>query len=172
MINASQNVYAGEINSGVITLMGTALTVVTSAAGGSSTTNGVNGLGLASSNNTLGIFNLDGGTLTTPPHHETNRADWEHRRLQLPTAAHFVPMAPPAALHLPLSQGLDAAYVYSGGANIDDTGKTVTIPQPLLAPTGSGVGSITLSGGGGVPCSSRCQHRRRRRLWSDCHRQH
>ena len=44
--------------------------------------------------------------------------------------------------------GLDAAYVYRGGAIIDDGGNSITISQPLLAPSGYGVTNITLSYGG------------------------
>jgi autotransporter-associated beta strand protein len=40
------------------------------------------------------------------------------------------------------------ANVYSGGATIDDGGYAVTINQPLLAPEGYGVSSISLSDGG------------------------
>jgi autotransporter-associated beta strand protein len=44
--------------------------------------------------------------------------------------------------------GLAGAYVYGGGATINNNGYAVTIPQALLAPTGYGVGSISLSSGG------------------------
>jgi fibronectin-binding autotransporter adhesin len=47
--------------------------------------------------------------------------------------------------------GLTAAYVYSGGAKIDDGGNTITIGQALIAPVGGGVSiptvfSVTSSG--------------------------
>jgi autotransporter-associated beta strand protein len=47
-------------------------------------------------------------------------------------------------------EGLNSAYVYSGGAKIDDGGYAITIAQPLLAATGSGVSAtgVTVSGGG------------------------
>ena len=50
-------------------------------------------------------------------------------------------------------QGLDAAYVNEGGVVIDDGGNSIEIAQPLLAPTGNGVASITGAGTGfvGVP---------------------
>jgi fibronectin-binding autotransporter adhesin len=43
-----------------------------------------------------------------------------------------------------------SAYVYPGGAIIDDGGNAITISQALLAPTGSGVttGGLTVSGSG------------------------
>ena len=40
------------------------------------------------------------------------------------------------------------AYIYSGGAIIDDNGTAITISQPLLAPAGYGVSSISLTSGG------------------------
>jgi autotransporter-associated beta strand protein len=45
-------------------------------------------------------------------------------------------------------QGLTAATIYSGGAVIDDGGNAITIAQPLLAPTGNGLGSIPVATGG------------------------
>lgn len=45
--------------------------------------------------------------------------------------------------------GLTNAYVYSGGATIDDGGFAITVGQALLAPTGDGVSSIAVSGGTG-----------------------
>jgi autotransporter-associated beta strand protein len=43
---------------------------------------------------------------------------------------------------------LNNAYVYSGGAVIDDGGNAITIAQPLLTPTGNGVSSIAVATGG------------------------
>jgi autotransporter-associated beta strand protein len=45
--------------------------------------------------------------------------------------------------------GWTAAYVYGGGAVIDSQGRSITIGQALLAPTGSGVISITGGTGSG-----------------------
>ena len=44
--------------------------------------------------------------------------------------------------------GLNNTYIYGGGATIDDGGFPITIAQPLLAPTGYGIGSIPVSAGG------------------------
>ena len=44
--------------------------------------------------------------------------------------------------------GLGSAYVYGGGANINDGGFAITVGQPLLAPVGYGVSSISLASGG------------------------
>ncbi len=45
--------------------------------------------------------------------------------------------------------GLTQATIYSGGATIDDNGFSVTVPQPLVAPSGNGVLSISVSGATG-----------------------
>jgi autotransporter-associated beta strand protein len=44
--------------------------------------------------------------------------------------------------------GLNSAYVYGGGAIINDGGYAITIAQPLLAPIGYGVNSIGVNTGG------------------------
>ena len=45
-------------------------------------------------------------------------------------------------------QDLTAATIYPGGAVIDSSNATITINQPLLAPTGYGVSSIAVANGG------------------------
>lgn len=42
-----------------------------------------------------------------------------------------------------------ACYIYGGGATIDSQGNNITIAQPFLVPTGSGVASITGGAGSG-----------------------
>lgn len=42
----------------------------------------------------------------------------------------------------------DAAYIHSGGATIDDNGRSVTISQSLLVPPGNGVAGIQVANGG------------------------
>jgi autotransporter-associated beta strand protein len=44
--------------------------------------------------------------------------------------------------------GLNNAFVYNGGAVLDDSGFGVTIPQSLLAPAGFGVNNIPVATGG------------------------
>ena len=88
------------------------------------------------------LLNFDGGTLRYAGNATTN-----------PTNASF------------LANVLTGATIYGGGATIDDNGGTITIAQPLLAPTGNGITSIalgtagsgyvappvvTISGGGGT----------------------
>ncbi len=53
-----------------------------------------------------------------------------------------------AATLLNLIQNLNGAYVYPGGAAIDTTNLNVRVPQSLLAPPGSGVTSVALTGSG------------------------
>ena len=45
-------------------------------------------------------------------------------------------------------QGLTATYIRQDGATIDTNGHNVTVAQNLLAPTGSGISSVTVSGTG------------------------
>jgi autotransporter-associated beta strand protein len=45
-------------------------------------------------------------------------------------------------------QGLTATTIYPGGAVIDSTNVSITVVQPLLAPTDSGVVSVDLTSGG------------------------
>ncbi len=44
-----------------------------------------------------------------------------------------------------LPAALTGAYVYGGGATIDTAGYSITVAQPLLAPTGNGVTAIPVS---------------------------
>jgi len=44
--------------------------------------------------------------------------------------------------------GMDSATVYVGGANFDDGGFSITVPQALQMPTDYGVNSITVASGG------------------------
>ena len=89
-----------------------------------------------------GQVNLDGGTLTTPlvaPGGGTGLFNFNGGTLRAsannPTNGSFM-------------AGLTNSYVYSGGAVIDDTGHTITIGQPLLAPPGNGVAAGTLGASG------------------------
>jgi autotransporter-associated beta strand protein len=47
-----------------------------------------------------------------------------------------------------LTGGTSGAYVQAAGGTIDTNGKSVTVNQSLAAPTGNGLGSVTLAGGG------------------------
>jgi|GEM_PF-1814313 len=69
---------------------------------------------------TLGLFNFNGGTL----------------KANGPSATFW-------------TNGWTACNIYSGGATIDSQTNNITIGQPLLAPTGNGVTSITGGTGSG-----------------------
>lgn len=90
-----------------------------------------------------GVVNLHtGGTLTTPLIAQFNNAAASgvfnfHGGQLVATAANEAFM-----------QGLDSAFVHSGGARIDTNGFDITIAQPLRAPNGGGVTSIPVTSGG------------------------
>ena len=92
------------------------------------------------------ILNLLGGTLSTPRVFQNQGAgifNFNGGTLKATVSAgNFM-------------QGLlggigGGAYVYAGGATIDDGGNNITINQPLVAPTGNGLSAtgLTVSGGG------------------------
>ena len=86
-----------------------------------------------------GTLNLDGGTVKTPTITNgggTAIVNFNGGTLQA------------AAASTTFMTGLTSANIFSGGATIDSNGNAITIGQALLAPTGSGLSSITLAGGG------------------------
>lgn len=96
-----------------------------SALGGNFNLNGgsLTAFGITKLNSTAGAiyrFNFNGGTL---------RANGDN-------AAFFADLAN------------TTAHVFGGGAKIDTNGNSITIAEPLLAPTGSGVNSIAVATGG------------------------
>ena len=100
-----------------------------------------NGLGVGGSNNVT-TLNLNGGTLqtlgflngTANPRVNLN---FNGGTLMAGTAANTSFLA-----------NLGGAYIYGGGAIIDDNSKTITIGQALLAPAGKGVTSIAVATSG------------------------
>ena len=123
----------GEQGSGVLNVSGNAQLnlsgglVVSMNYGGSTGTGTVNLLGgnivtpkvIANLNGTgNGTFNFNGGMLTASSASTT------------------------------FFQGLPGAYVYPGGAVINDNGYNITVNQALLAPTGYGVGSVAITASG------------------------
>lgn len=46
------------------------------------------------------------------------------------------------------SGNIDGIYLYNGGATINDNGTAITVSTPLLAPTGNGVTTISVTNGG------------------------
>jgi autotransporter-associated beta strand protein len=85
-----------------------------------------------------GIANLNGGIVTTPVVQKgtglgTVNFDGGTLKARAPNS-NFM-------------QGLTSAYINDGNAIIDDGGFNITVTQPLLAPTGSGISSIPLPAG-------------------------
>jgi autotransporter-associated beta strand protein len=100
--------------------------------------NGVSG----SSTNTA-VLNLNGGTLQalgfyTADGSTTTGINFNGGTLKAGNASNASFIA----------NNLGFIYVNSGGATIDDNGQGITIAQPVLAPGGSGVSSISLSASG------------------------
>jgi fibronectin-binding autotransporter adhesin len=103
-------------------------------------------------NNAVGTMNLMGGTVSTRAiikgSGSTNsRADVNFHGGTLKAAQSNTTFMEGL---VNTETGLGGAFVYSGGAKIDDGGFDVTIAEPLKAPTGNGVSAtgLTVSGGG------------------------
>ncbi len=128
---AGGGVYAGENVPGVLTVSGNAALNL----------NGALGLKLANAISASGVVNLNGGTTTTPI---------IQRGSGVGTLNFNGGTLKPTAASTGFLTNLSAAYIYEGGAVIDDNGFAITVGQPLLAPTGFGVSSVpVLFGGGG-----------------------
>ena len=90
--------------------------------GGVGTGGGTISTNIVSKGSGTGIFNFHGGTLEA--------------RTSIANTGTFM-------------TGLTASYVYGEGGTINTNGQDITIGQALLAPSGSGVSSIAVSGGTG-----------------------
>jgi autotransporter-associated beta strand protein len=88
-----------------------------------------------------GILNLNGGVLATPSVTMRDVGATSFLNLNGGTLK-------AKANEANFLANLTGAYVYGGGAVIDSAGYDITIPQPLLAPDGQGVVSITLDNPG------------------------
>jgi autotransporter-associated beta strand protein/T5SS/PEP-CTERM-associated repeat protein len=148
-LNGSKGIHVGERGTGILNVSGSAVLNLT----GSTLQFGLNG-----SPGVVGTANLLGGTVTANSvaignSAPTSRLNFNGGTLMAAASGTFIPAV------------LTSATIYGGGALIDDGGNTITIAQPLLAPTGSGVSTIpvatggagyldtpvvTISGGGGV----------------------
>jgi fibronectin-binding autotransporter adhesin len=101
--------------------------------GGSVTTTANVGISFRSTD--TGVLNLNGGLINGNGVSGAGVVNFNGGTLQATTnSASFL--------------SVSSAYVYGGGAIIDNNGKNITIPQQLLTPAGYGVSSITLSSGG------------------------
>ena len=145
---ANTGIYVGENGTGTYTLSGTgAITLNTNGAVASGT---LQFAGNASS--LAGNFNLNGGTVTAfgvTKGASTAGAVYAFNfnggtlKANANNPAFFASLANTSAY-------VNGAFgAFTGGGTIDDGGFNVTIAQPLLAPTGSGVSSIAVSGGTG-----------------------
>jgi len=136
--SAGGSVFAGENANGILTVSGSAALNILNTTAPATLELGVNS-GVA------GIVNLNGGTITTPSVTQggsgTGYFNFNGGTLKANKAT------------TSFMGGLTAAYVFGGGAVIDDGGNAITIAQPLLTPTtGSGVslGTLSVSGSGFV----------------------
>lgn len=128
---ANQGIFiVGEGGNAVLNMSGSAVLNVS----------GALGIQTARAAGGSGFVNLNGGTITTPAVTKgagtTGVFNFNGGTLR-PTAANTAFMT-----------GLTAANVFAGGAKIDTNGQNITIAQPLLAPTGSGVTAIAVDNGG------------------------
>ncbi len=129
-LNDNHGMHVGDRGTGILNVSGSA---AVNLAGGPLQF-GLNG------NTTTGTVNLLGGTVTAnyvgTAGTSTSRLNFNGGTLVAATGtATFL-------------QGLTAATIYNGGAIIDDGGNAITVAQPLLAPTGSGVSNIPVATGG------------------------
>ena len=103
-------------------------------------------LNIADRTNAFGTVNLIGGTLTANTFSKGNRGgsfaylNFGGGTFRARTAGNLFGTG---------ANTLDGVYVYPGGATFDSTNLTVTANANLLAPTGNGVSSITVTPRGG-----------------------
>jgi|GEM_PF-1018308 len=139
---ANTGVFVGENGTGSLTMTGNAaLNLSTTGAAASGT------LQFGNANTSLaGVFNLNGGTATV--FGVTKGASTATANYQFNFNGGTLKANATNGLFF-ASLANTSAYVRSGGAVIDDGGFAITVAQPLLAPTGNGVSSISVSGGTG-----------------------
>jgi autotransporter-associated beta strand protein len=145
--NTNGGVWIGEVNMGVLNMSGTSTLTITS--GG--TVGGGGGLVLGKNNvaNASGTVDLNGGTITTPFVCRGGGATTGGGASSATFNFNGGTLKANAS-NAAFLTGLNNAYVYGGGAVIDDGGNSITVGQSFLAPAGSGVSAsgLTFSGGG------------------------
>jgi autotransporter-associated beta strand protein len=128
---SNAGVFIGENGSGTLNISGTAIVTT-----GDTRFNHVN-------TSTEGYLNLRGGSLNTSGFSEgpgvgAGRINFNGGVLKATASSPtFLP-------DLPSTE----ARIYAGGATVDDGGFAITIAEALLAPTGSGAASMSVSDGG------------------------
>ena len=126
----------GETGTGVLNVRGGLVTI-----NPANTVYGLLVTGVENTSTATGIVNLTAGTLSTPVITSggasgTSIFNFNGGTLQA------------SASTTAFMTGLTQANVFAGGATINTGTNSVTIAQPLLAPTGKGVSNITLASGG------------------------
>ncbi|RBP38153.1 putative secreted protein with PEP-CTERM sorting signal [Roseimicrobium gellanilyticum] len=140
-VGTASGIFVGENGLGILNVSGTGLATLGGSASSAGLTIGGN-LGTAAGTGivNLGAIGAGGGTIDAMRVRKgsgTATFNFHGGILKASTGAATAFMT-----------GLTNAYVYSEGANIDTNGQTITIGQALLAPTDSGVSSISLAGTG------------------------
>ncbi len=134
--------YYGNTGGGTFaTCWGSGQTAVINILGGSIQNNSLttSGFNLNQSGNAsnTGILNLNGGTA------QAYNVFGSYAQLNFNGGT-----LQPSAANASFVTGLGSARIYSGGATINDNGNAITINQALLAPTGNGVTTPTITSGG------------------------
>jgi fibronectin-binding autotransporter adhesin len=134
------NIFSGSLSyagGGFVNNWGSGQTTIINVMGGSLATTANNEIGFL---NGTGIVNLNGGVATV----SVINGGWGPARGQVNFNGGTLRAAAATGNLLSVTE----ADVFSGGAIIDDNGAAVTVSQPLLAPAGYGVSSVSLSDGG------------------------
>ena len=147
----SGGLWIGEVNTGVLNVSGSGSVTINSFT--AINTNGGGGLILGRANGTAsnGTVDLLGGTITTPfVTQGTGTGTFNFNGGLLKANEANAAFMTGTGSTTNVNTGVFNAYVYSGGAKIDDGGYAITIGAALLAPTGNGVSAagLTVSGGG------------------------
>ncbi len=142
-VNGAAGLYVGENGTGTLNISGSA----TMTLGGATSSAGLD-IGRASAT-AVGIVNLGavgvgGGTITTMRVGKNNAGATGTLNF------HGGVLRAGVGANPNFMTGLTAAYAYSEGVVIDNNGQAITIAQPIMAPTGSGVTAIANNASGFV----------------------
>ncbi len=139
--NNRSGIYVGESGTGVVNVSGTGNMTL----GATTSSQGLN-IGRTNAASAVGTVNLgavgSGGGMIT-----TTRV-WKAGAAATATLNFHGGTLRASADNTSFLTGLTAANVYSGGAVIDTNNRNITVGQALVAPAGSGVSSIPVTGGG------------------------
>jgi autotransporter-associated beta strand protein len=142
-VNGAAGLYVGENGTGTLNISGSA----TMTLGGTTTSAGLD-IGRANAAAVgivnLGAVNAGGGTITTMRVGKNNASATGTLNF------HGGVLRAGVGANPTFMSGLTAAYDYNEGAVIDNNGQAITIAQPILTPTGSGVTAIANNASGFV----------------------